>query len=311
MPILVCGSIAYDTVMVFEDKFKLEKTSAGVLLNEYFIVPDLRRDFGGCAGNIVYNLRLLDKVSVPVSTVGMDFSAYADWLDSLGIDLRYIKEMDHTYTAQTLSILDADGNRVTAFHPGAMMFSQYNAIRHDEKMKLAVIAPDGVEGMKTHARQLAEAEIPFLFYPGPMLYQLDGDELLEFFAQASWLVVKARDLAYLEAQARLDVARLSERMAAVIICDGHHGARIYAQDVHYQIPSACAPPVADESGCDDAFCAGLLYGLHNELDWETTGRVAMLLWGIAAEHHGAQKHTLSFAQLQQRFQEVFGYALLA
>lgn len=311
MSIVVCGSFAYDTVMVFDDKFNLERTSQGDLLDEYFIVPDLRRNYGGCAGNIAYNLRLLDKHPVPVSSVGMDFAPYAARLDYLGVDQSHIKQIDHSYTAQTFINLDAEGNRVTAFHPGAMTFAHLNIVPYDIQSSLAVIAPDSLEGMKIHARQLTEAEIPFLFYPGPTLHQMDGDDVMEFIAEARWISVHQNDLPHLLEQVRLTVEQLSERVDGVVLCRGVEGAQIHAHGVVYEIPPQANTGFRDEGGCEDAFCAGLLYGLDNELDWETTGHIAALAWTEASEHHGSQNHHFTFEAFKTRFLDVFGYALIA
>jgi adenosine kinase len=308
-PVLVCGSLAYDTVIVYNDKLKFN--GAGHKADVYFIVPDLQRGFGGCAGNIAYNLKLLGKTSYPVGTVGTDFGTYAEWLGSCGISCEYIKQIEHNLTAQSFVLQDANDNRVTAFHPGAMNFSHFNRLPRNRAFAAAVLAPDGFDGMLIHMRQLAEANLPMLFYPGIGMLQMHGDDLLGFIEQARWMVLDENEKVYVEKYTGLGIDRLAERLDALVINCGQDGALIYANGARHQIPGCKPRQIHDLTGCDDAFCAGLLYGLLGDIDWETTGRIATLMWSIKAEHHGTQRHSFTFDNFKALYRKVFGYALIA
>lgn len=315
MSILICGSLAFDTIMVLDDKLKLAGSNTppppGSALDLYFFVPDLRREFGGCAGNIAYNLRLLNKTAYPMGTVGGDFGAYAAWLDNHGIPRDYIKVMEHSYTAQTYITQDMDDNKITAFHPGAMNFSHFNHVPLNGGIKLGVIAPDNQEGMLFHAREFSQTGTPFLFYPSHSIAQMLEDEVLEFIELATWMVLEEQDAKLLEKRLGLSVEQLAERVEGLIIGRGLQGAVVHADGVPYLIPAPRPKAMHDPSGCDDAFCAGLLYGLCNDVDWETTGRIASLMWAIKAEHHGTQSHRFTLERFKQLFKRIFGYELIA
>lgn len=315
MPILVCGSLAFDTTIVLNEKLKTQATETDAFGNTnfdlYFVVPDLRREFGGCAGNITYSLNLLGKEALPMGTVGADFGLYAQWLDKTGISRDYIREMEHSYTAQTYIVHDMDDNKITAFHPGAMNFSHFSRIPNDKLIELAVIAPDGDNGMKMHAQQLVQVGIPFLFYPGYSLSQTFGEDILAFIEQAAWMVIHEEDLSYIRSETGLSEQQLANRVRALVINRGEQGAMIHSAGVEYQVPGCTPKTLFDESGCDDAFCAGLLYGLANDIDWETTGRIASLMWSIKAEHHGTQQHRFTLEGFKSLFQKTYGYALIS
>jgi adenosine kinase len=314
MSILICGSLAYDTMMGFNEKFRLNRASELVPPVElYFTVPDMRRNFGGCAGNIAYNLKLLGlgDQAMPLSTVGTDFGPYAAWLEKCGIRQDYIKTVDHSYTAQTFVTLDVEDNKITAFHPGAMVFSQANRVpATDKSIRLGVIAPDTLEAMHTHAHQLAEAGIPMLFYPGIVASQMDGNELLAFIQQAQWVVATAAEWQHIQKATELSPERASERLKALIIHDGNNGAFIHVEGVCHRISGYAPQQPHDPSGGEEAFCAGILYGLYHDIDWETTGRIAALLWAVEVEHHGTQSHSFTLDEFKARFKRTFGYALL-
>lgn len=313
MSILICGSLAFDTIMVLDDKIKLPTGSPtpASALDMYFFVPDLRREFGGCAGNIAYNLRLLEHKAFPMGTVGGDFITYASWLDKNAIPRDYIKVIEHSYTAQTYITQDMDDNKITAFHPGAMNFSHFNSIPHNVKIKLGIVAPDSQEGMLAHARQFSQLGIPFLFYPSHSLNQMLTDEVLELIELSTWMVLTEDEALKLEQRLSLNTEQLAKRVEALIIGRGLQGAVIHADGVPYQIPTPRPKAIHDPGGCDDAFCAGLVYGLHSDIDWETTGRIASLMWAIKAEHHGTQSHRFTLSGFKNLFKRIFGYALIS
>ncbi|MCP4696390.1 MAG: carbohydrate kinase family protein [Gammaproteobacteria bacterium] len=312
MSVLICGSLAYDTAMAFNEKFRLHECSAEKSPQTlYFMVPDLRRSHGGCAGNIAYNLSLLGKNALPMGTVGNDFAPYAEWLDSCGIARDYIMQIEHTFTAQMFVTQDMDDSKIIAFHPGAMNFSHYNQVPLNKNISLGVIAPDGYEGMRIHTQQFIEAGIPIIFYPHIRVSELDGDDLLEFIEQAAWIVINKEEWPEMQRLTGLTAEQIAARVQAVIVNQGAEGAFIYAGDICYQTAGLTPRPINDLSGSDDAFCAGLLYGLLNDIDWETTGGIATLMWAITAEHHGTQTHTFSLEKFKSLFEKVFGYALIA
>jgi len=310
MAILVCGSLAFDTVMVLSDKLRMTQAAEkGQILNLYFLVPDLRRSYGGCAGNIAYNLKLLGKTAWPMGTVGTDFTPYAIWLDKQGINRQHIKVIEHNYTAQTYITHDVDDNRITAFHPGAMNLSHVNPVPVNPAITLGVIAPDSEEGMQIHAQQFCENGTPFLYYPGHSLHQILGEDILSYIEQASWMVLNTEEWALVTRKTGLTEEQLASRLRALIINRGQDGATFYSLGVCYKTPGVPLKNLQDASGCDDAFCAGLLYGLANDIDWETTGRIASLIWAITAEHHGTQHHHFSLDAFKSLFRQAFGYAL--
>jgi adenosine kinase len=307
MAALICGSLAYDNIMVFPDRFKNHILPEKIhILNVCFMVPELRREFGGCAGNIAYNLKLLEGDPLPMGTVGSDFGPYFEWFDRAGIRRDYITVIDNTLTAQAFITTDLDDNQITAFHPGAMNFSHKNSVLDTMGVTVGLLAPDGREGMIQHAREFVEAGIPFMFDPGQGMPMFSQDDLLQFIEQARWLAVNDYEWQLMQDRTGLSSRDLTERVEALIITRGAEGSSIYTQDHHYVIPAAQARAVKDPTGCGDAYRAGLLYGLMNKLDWETTGRIAALLGAIKIEHHGTQNHRFSRAEFEARYQESFG-----
>ena len=309
MSALICGSIAYDTIMVFRDRFKNHILPDKVhMLNVSFLVPDMRREFGGCAGNIAYNLKLLGGKPLPMATVGRDFESYEEWLEKCHIDISHIRVLDNTFTAQAFITTDQDDNQITAFHPGAMSFAHENRVSDAKGVTIGIVAPDGRDGMIEHAAQFAEAEIPFIFDPGQGLPMFNGDDLLKFIEQATWMAVNDYEAQLVEERTGKSPHELAERLKALIVTRGAQGASIYTTKHRIDIPAAKVARVADPTGCGDAFRAGLLYGLMNDMDWETTGRIASLLGAIKIEQHGTQNHHFTKEAFKQRFQEEFGYA---
>jgi len=310
MSALICGSIAFDTIMSFHDRFKNHILPEQVhILNISFLVPELRREFGGCAGNIAYNLKLLGEDPLPMATVGQDFGPYRQWLVEHAISTRYIKEIENSYTAQAYITSDLDDNQITAFHPGAMEFAHHNSVDDAEGVDIGIIAPDGREGMLEHAAQFDESGVPFIFDPGQGLPMFDGDELLNFIDRARWIAVNDYEGQLLQERTGLAPHDIAERADAFIVTLGGDGAHIYTRRHRIDIPPAKPARIADPTGCGDAFRAGLIYGLTHETDWETTGRIASLMGALKIEHHGTQNHRIDRAELEIRFKDNFGYAL--
>lgn len=308
MAALICGSMAFDCIMVFPDRFRNHMLPEQVhILNVSFMVPQMRREFGGCAGNIAYSLQLLDGDGKPMATVGRDFAPYAEWMDRCGISREYVTVIEESYTAQAYITTDLDDNQITAFHPGAMTFSERNRIPDGGDINLGIVSPDARQGMIDHAQQFADMGVPFVFDPGQGMPLFNGEELLRFVEQASWVTVNDYESRLMQERTGLPIGRIAERVDAVIVTKGADGSVIYTAGRELPIPSATPGAVEDPTGCGDAYRAGLLYGLMNDFDWETTGRVAALMGAIKIERHGTQNHTVTPEAFAQRFEENFGY----
>jgi len=310
MSALICGSFAYDTIMVFQDKFKNHILPDKVhMLNVSFYVPDMRREFGGCAGNIAYNLKLLGGVPLPMGTVGSDFGPYADWMDEAGIDRTHVTLADDRYTAQAYITTDMDDNQITAFHPGAMDASHQNRVSDAVGITIGILSPDGRQGMLEHASQFVDAGIPFIFDPGQGLPMFDGDELQGFIDQATWISVNDYELQMLQERTGLSPHEIAERVTGLVVTLGGEGSHIYTENKRMDIPAAAVSEMNDPTGCGDAYRGGLLFGLMNGLDWETTGRISALMGAIKIEQHGTQNHSFTLDEFRARYQESFGSAL--
>ncbi len=309
MSALICGSMAYDTIMVFRDRFKNHILPDKVhVLNVSFQVPEMRREFGGCAGNIAYNLKLLGGDGHPMATVGTDFGPYAEWLDRCGISRKHLKAIADTYTAQAYITTDMDDNQITAFHPGAMNHSHHNLVPAADGISIGIVAPDGRDGMIEHAKQFAEAGIPFIFDPGQGMPLFQRDDLLTFIEQATWVTLNDYESELMQERTGLTPHEIAQRVEALIVTLGGKGSHIYTKDKRIDIPVAKTSVVLDPTGCGDAYRAGLLYGLMNGMDWETTGRIAALTAGIKIERHGTQNHRFERTEFEERFRESFGYS---
>ncbi len=308
MPALICGSIAFDTIMVFPDRFKHHILPDKVhMLNVSFLVPDMRREFGGCAGNIAYNLKLLGGEPVPMATVGRDYDPYADWFDQCGISQKHIKTFDNLYTGQAYITTDQDDNQITAFHPGAMSLAHENHVADAEGITIGIVSPDGRDGMIQHAEEFLEAGIPFIFDPGQGMPMFNGDDLLRFAEQATWITLNDYEAQLYEERTGKSAHELAELVEALIITRGGEGSLIYTADGRLDIPAVEARAISDPTGCGDAYRAGLLYGLEKGFDWETTGRIASLMGAIKIEHHGTQNHRFTLEDFLVRFEAAFGY----
>ncbi len=310
MTALICGSFAYDSIMVFPDYFKNHILPDKVhMLNVSFMVPEMRREFGGCAGNIAYNLKLLGGDGAPMATVGKDFEPYAHWMDQCDISRRYIRVFEESYTGQAYITTDMDDNQITAFHPGAMGLSHENKVSDATGITMGIISPDGREGMVEHANQFHEAGIPFIFDPGQGLPMFDGDDLRSFLDKASWLTLNDYEAQLFQERTGLSPHEMAEQVKALFITRGAKGSQIYTSGREIDIPAATPKAVCDPTGCGDAYRAGLLYGLMNDMDLETTGRIASLMGALKIESHGTQNHSFTREQFEANYQEVFGVSL--
>ena len=319
MASLICGSVAYDTIMNFEGKFADQILPEQIhILNVAFLVPTMRREFGGCAGNIAYNLKLLGGDPIIMATVGADATPYMERLQQLQIDASHIRQIDQAFTAQAMITTDQANNQITAFHPGAMNESHLNlvsvvvaerSVNTKGAAKFGIVAPDGRQGMWEHCHQLAEAGIPFVFDPGQGLPMFNGPELLELVEMASYLAVNDYEGEMLSQRTGLSLAIIAERVKALIVTKGAKGADIYSNNKCIAIPAVPAAKVVDPTGCGDAFRGGLLFGLENDLDWESTGRLASLMGSIKITHQGPQNHQLTKDEIADQFKTAFKFAL--
>lgn len=309
MSALICGSVAFDTIMVFPGHFKNEILPDKVhMLNVAFMVPELRKEYGGCAANIAYNLSLLEGDGLPMATVGTDFGSYAQWMDDNGIRRDYVHMVEEAYTAQAYITTDLDDNQITAFHPGAMNHAHVQSVP-DSGVTLGMVSPDGREGMIAHAREFAERGVPFMFDPGQGLPMFGGQELREFIDAATWVVVNDYESEMLKTRTGWSLEEMASRVDALVVTRGGQGSAVYTGGGRLDIPCARAESLSDPTGCGDAFRGGLIYALMQGMDWETAGRVASLMGAIKIERPGTQNHRTTPADFRARFKEEFGYEL--
>jgi adenosine kinase len=308
--ILVCGSIAYDNIMVFRGRFKDHILPDKIhILNVAFLVPDLRREYGGCAGNIAYSLRLLGGDPLVMATVGEDAAPYLERLDALGLPRAHVRVVPGSLTAQAFITTDLDDNQITAFHPGAMTESHLNRIDGSLEVGLAIVAPDGREGMVAHVNELASAGIPFMFDPGQQLPTFSGADLLPIIDAASYVAVNDYEGQVLADKTGRSLEALARMVDALIVTKGVWGSTIYAAGEQHEIPSVKPTAVVDPTGCGDAYRAGILYGIAAGLDWPTTGRLASLMGSIKIAARGGQNHQASRVEIGALYQRHFGAAI--
>lgn len=312
MQTLICGSLAFDTIMVFPDKFKHHILPDKIhMLNVAFLVPEMRREFGGTAGNIAYNLRLLEDDPVIMATVGDDFDAYTSWLNQNKTSTTHIRKIAGNYTAQAFITTDQDDNQITAFHPGAMNESHQNSVKDAKNISLAIIAPDGRDGMFKHAKECVEAGIPFLFDPGQGLPMFNGEELLSFIEMADYLAVNDYEAQLLQEKTGLNLEALASKVKAMIVTLGANGSQIYADGQCFEIPPIKADEVVDPTGCGDAYRAGLLYGISRGWDWPTCGRLASVMGAIKIASRGGQNHKPSKAEIENIYAQALVNQVMA
>ena len=308
--VLICGSIAFDTIMVFQDRFRAHILPDKIhMLNVSFLVPQMRREFGGCAGNIAYNLRLLGDEGYPMATVGHDFGPYAEWMRQTGVPQDYAKVIDSEHTAQAFITTDMDDNQITAFHPGAMQLSHLNRVSDAKDVAIGIVAPDGRDGMVQHAEQFAQAGIPFIFDPGQGLPMFGGEDLKRFLDQATWLAVNDYEWELVRQKTGWTASEVLQRVEALIVTRGGNGSVIYTREREIVIPCAKPKAVVDPTGCGDAYRAGLLHGLLHGFDWEMTGRIASLMGALKIESRGTQNHRFTREEFARRFRESFSMSL--
>jgi adenosine kinase len=307
MRILLCGSVAYDNIMVFPGRFKDHILPEQIhILNVSFLVPEMRREFGGCAGNIAYNLHLLGVEPLIMAAVGVDALPYLDRWQQFGFPLDCLRQVPATLTAQAFITTDLDDNQITAFHPGAMNHSHLNHVRPGLDAGLAIIAPDGREGMLQHARELAANRIPFMFDPGQGLPMFTGEELLAFVEQASYVAVNDYEGKLLEERTGKKLEALADRVDALIVTHGAQGSAIYTGGERIDIPCVPAKKLTDPTGCGDAFRAGLLYGIATGRDWRSTGQLASLMGALKIASRGGQNHSASSEEIAAEYRRHFG-----
>ena len=310
MKTLICGSMAYDTIMVFGDRFKNHILPEQIhILNVAFLVPDMRREFGGCAGNIAYNLKLLGGEPLIMATIGDDSAPYMHRLKQLGLDASHVRDVPDSFTAQAFITTDLDDNQITAFHPGAMTQSHQNKVTDAKDVTLGIISPDGRDGMLQHAREFHAAKIPFIFDPGQGLPMFDGEELMAFLKLADYCTVNDYEAKLLTERTGRTLEQLANEVEALIVTLAGSGSHIYAKGCRIEIPVAPAEAVIDPTGCGDAYRAGLLFGIGKGWDWEKTGRLASLMGSIKIAHRGGQNHKLTRDDIAGHYQAAFGDTL--
>ncbi len=316
MASLICGSIAFDTIMSFEGRFQEQILPDQLhILNVAFLVPHMRREFGGCAGNIAYNLKLLEGKPMIMATVGGDAGSYFDQLSKHDINAHFIREIPEAFTAQAMITTDRDNNQITAFHPGAMSESYLNNVgtavlalsQTTHPINLGIIAPDGREGMILHAQQFVDSKVPFIFDPGQGLPMFNGDELTTFISQASYIAVNDYEGEMLSQRTGMPLTEIAKHVNALVVTKGAQGAEIYTDGQMIPIPAVFVENPIDPTGCGDAFRAGLLYGIENHLDWETTGKLGSLMGAIKIAFEGPQNHQPTIGTLHEMFIKSFGH----
>ena len=307
MTALICGSLAFDNIMVFPDRFKNHILPEQIhILNVAFLVPEMRREFGGCAGNIAYNLKLLGGEPLIMATVGSDAQPYLARLDNLGLIRSHVREVSDSFTAQAFITTDLDDNQITAFHPGAMSFSHLNQVSEAQGVKIGIVAPDGRDGMLQHARDFAAGEIPFIFDPGQGLPMFSGEDLLNFIELADYACFNDYEARLACERTGLSLEQMATRLQALIVTRGGEGSEIYAGGQRIVIPCVEAEQIIDPTGCGDAYRAGLLYGLMQGFDWQKTGQLAAVMGALKIASRGGQNHRPSRDDIAQRYQRAFG-----
>ncbi len=311
MTALICGSYAYDNIMVFHDRFKNHILPDKVhMLNVSFLVPEMRREFGGCAGNIAYSLNLLAPgTALPMATIGSDFAPYAAWMTECDISQQHIRTIENSFTGQAFITTDLDDNQITAFHPGAMGASHDNKVADAQGIEIGIVSPDGRDGMIQHAEQFVEAGIPFIFDPGQGMPMFSAEDLLRFIDQASYAIFNDYEMQMMQDRTGKTPHELAEQLEALIVTRGGEGSIIYTQEHRLEIPTAKPTTINDPTGCGDAYRGGLLYGLMNKLDWKTTGRIASLMGAVCVAQHGTQNHSIEMDEFKKLFQDNFNYSL--
>jgi adenosine kinase len=291
MTILVCGSMAFDTIMTFEGRFAEQILPSQLhILNVSFLVPGLRREFGGCAGNIAYGLRLLGSDVTPLATVGSDGAEYIERLRGLGVNVDHVAVDADSYTAQAMIMTDRDNNQITAFHPGAMSQAHLNPVPVGERIALGIVAPDGRDAMTSHAHQLHQAGIPFVFDPGQGLPMFSGPELLAFIEQATWVAVNDYEARMLCERTGLTLKAIAAKVKGLVVTLGGEGCEVWEDGLATRVPGTPATAVLDPTGCGDAFRAALLHGLSQGWDLRRCAELGNRMGAAKIATHGPQNY---------------------
>lgn len=308
MSALICGSLAYDTIMVFPDQFKKHILPDKVhMLNVAFLVPKMRREFGGVAGNISYNLNLLGESPFPMATVGDDFGPYQRHLENLGISMRYVRHMEDEFTPQAFITTDIDDNQITAFHPGAMQHSYLNRVEDTEDIRIGIVAPDGKQAMIQHSRDFVACGIPHIFDPGQGMTLFNGEELRRFIEEAKYVIVNDYEFQLLKEKSGMSGDEIAGQVEAMIVTHGGEGSVLRTRDDETKIDPVKPDDVQDPTGCGDAFRSGLIYGLLNDLDLVTCCRIGSVMGAIKVAVQGPQNHNPTMDEIQDRFRAAYGY----
>ncbi len=311
MSVLICGSIAYDTIMVFPERFKDHILPDKIhILNVSFVVPEMRRDFGGVAGNIAYNLKMLGGDPYPMATVGDDFGPYMQRLELLGISTRYVRHLEGEFTPQAFITTDIDDNQITAFHPGAMEKSYLNKVEDTEGMTLGIVAPDSRRAMLQHSRDFERLGIPHIFDPGQAMTLFDGDDLRILIRQANWLVCNDYEFQLIQDRTGWSQQQVAEQLDALIVTRGGEGSTLITNGREEMIESVKPVVIKDPTGCGDAYRAGLIYGLQNDLDMVTSCRIGAVMGTLKIAVQGPQNHVHTLDEIVDRFQNAFGYSFI-
>ena len=310
MRTLICGSVAYDTIMVFPDQFARHiLPEQAQVLSVSFTVGEMRREWGGCAGNIAYNLKHIGGEPVVMATIGDDGGDYRERLEAFGIGVDALRHVPGSYTAQAFIINDLNDNQITAFHPGAMAFSHQNRIGDVRDIGLGIVAPDGRDGMWSHVEQFAQAGIPFVFDPGQGMPLFDGPELLTMIGHADYVAVNDYEGRMLEERTGIPLAGIAEQVKALIVTLGGDGSVIYTDGTMIAIPAAKPAAILDPTGCGDAYRAGLLYGIAQGWDWERTGGLASVMGALKIASRGGQNHAVNRGIVGALYRATFGAEL--
>ena len=298
MAAVICGSLAFDTIMTFEGRFADQILPDQLhILNVSFLVPGLRRDFGGCAGNIAYSLNALGGTALPMATLGSDGADYAERMRTLGISTEFVRQLDDTFTAQAMIMNDTDNNQITAFHPGAMQQAHITKVVAREDIKLGIIAPDGREAMLQHAEQFAAAGIPFVFDPGQGLPMFDGDALRHFIELASWVVVNDYEGKMLSQRTGWSLAEISQRVCGLVVTLAAEGCEVWTNSEREHVPGVVPTAVIEPTGCGDAWRGGLLYGLEKEWPLARCAALGNRIGALKIAQRGPQNYQIDRAML--------------
>jgi len=311
MSVLICSSLAYDTIMIFPERFRDHILPDKVhMLNVSFTVPEMRRQFGGVAGNISYNLKMLGGDPYPMATVGDDFGPYQRRLESLGISTRYIRHLEGEFTPQAFITTDVDDNQITAFHPGAMQESYLNKVGDTEGITLGIVAPDAREAMLQHSHDFKALGIPFIFDPGQAMTLFSGDDLRTFIGLANWVIVNDYEFQLLHERTGLDKKQIVEQLDALIITQGSDGSLLITKDGEQHIEAVVPTDIQDPTGCGDAYRGGLIFGMQNNCDLVTSCRIGSVMGALKVAVQGPQNHVHTLDEIVERFKEAFGYSFL-